>query len=456
MKKIFKALAVIGVSAALCAPLAACGEDTAKTEQEKIYDAYVVYAEAAGEEPLSYEEWLESVQGEKGEKGDKGDQGEKGDQGAAGAAGEDGVGIETVSSVYTYDAAADAFYTEITFALTDGASYTAKVPAAEDASLECVADSAAEIAALMGKGFEKIALGADLEMNLTIEKEQTLTLDLNGYTLTNESSHTIYNWGTLTVSDTVGGGVVDNVTHAKAALYNEVGAKAVLNGGTFTRSKENGISADDNGGNSWYTMLNHGTMTINDGVTVSQNGRHSSLFDNGWSAGAQNTTKVPSVLVINGGHFSGGLNTIKNDDWGNLTIKGGTFENVTQAVVLNWNVAAIEGGTFLASEEAQAIILNGYLDAEMDKGELTIRDLTYSGTKLIENMGGSTNGGMITVYGEEVFNAVDAMSGTKKIVLAGGSYTTDPTADKDYVSVADGYKLVEQDGAWVVVRDNAE
>lgn len=348
-------------------------------------------------------------------------------KGAAGADGADGVGIETVSSVYTYDAAVDAFYTEITFALTDGASYTAKVPAAEDTSLECVADSAAEIAALMGKGFEKIALGADVETDLTIAEGQTLALDLNGFTLTNESSHTIYNSGTLTVSDTVGGGVVDNVTHAKAALYNEVGAKAVLNGGTFTRSKENGISADDNGGNSWYTMLNHGTMTINDGVTVSQNGSYSSLFDNGWYTGAQNTTKAPSVLVINGGHFSGGLNTIKNDDWGNLTIKGGTFENVTQAVVLNWNVAAIEGGTFLASNEAQAIILNGYADAEMDKGELTIREaVNYEGAKLLYPMNNNFSTlGTIKVVGEEMKNAVVESLGDDKVTVTEneGGYT---------------------------------
>ena len=290
-----------------------------------------------------------------------------------------------------------------------------------------MADSAAEIAALMEKGFEKIALGADIETDLTVAEGQTLALDLNGYTLTNESSHTIYNSGTLTVSDTVGGGVVDNVTHAKAALYNEVGAEAVLNGGTFTRSKENGISADDNGGNSWYTMLNHGTMTINDGVTVSQNGRYSSLFDNGWYAGAQNTTKVPSVLVINGGHFSGGLNTIKNDDWGNLTIKGGTFENVTQAVVLNWNVAAIEGGTFLASEEAQAIILNGYANAEMDKGELTIGEaVNYEGAKLLYPMNNNFSTlGTIKVVGEEMKNAVVESLGDDKVTVTEneGGYT---------------------------------
>ena len=53
-----------------------------ETEIERVYAQYVVYAQAAGEEPLSYEEWLASIKGEKGDKGD------------TGAAGADGVGIK--------------------------------------------------------------------------------------------------------------------------------------------------------------------------------------------------------------------------------------------------------------------------------------------------------------------------------------------------------------------------
>ena len=74
--------------------LAACGGNDSSsgvgeaTEIEKVYAQYVVYAQAEGQEPLSYEEWLATIKGEKGEKGDKGEKGEKGDTGAQ------GVGIE--------------------------------------------------------------------------------------------------------------------------------------------------------------------------------------------------------------------------------------------------------------------------------------------------------------------------------------------------------------------------
>ena len=51
------------------------------TQLEQVYAQYVVYAQAEGETPLSYEEWLATI---KGEKGDTGAQGERGEQGKEG------------------------------------------------------------------------------------------------------------------------------------------------------------------------------------------------------------------------------------------------------------------------------------------------------------------------------------------------------------------------------------
>ena len=204
MKKLFKALAVIGVSAALCAPLAACGEDTAKTEQEKIYDAYVVYAEAAGEEPLSYEEWLESVQGEKGDKGDKGDQG---------ADGADGVGIADITYSYGYNAESDYFYTEITFKLSNDETKAVVVPSAMNPEATYEAASAETLQKFMEAGVEKIVLGADISLQSFTLSDYDLQLDLNSYTLsvtgavssnvTNGSDVTVKN-GTIAASGLLG------------------------------------------------------------------------------------------------------------------------------------------------------------------------------------------------------------------------------------------------------------
>ena len=66
-------------------------EQVVQTEIEQIYAQYVVYAEAQGQEPMPYEQWLETIKGEKGDKGDKGDQGEQGIQGEKGDQGEQGI-----------------------------------------------------------------------------------------------------------------------------------------------------------------------------------------------------------------------------------------------------------------------------------------------------------------------------------------------------------------------------
>ncbi len=120
---------------------------------------------------------------------------------------------------------------------------------------------------------DTIVLKDNVTESVTIDAGKTITIDLNGKTLTNENGkHTIINKGTLTIIDSVGTGVVDNVSHGCGALVNT--GTAILDGGTFTRSKENGTTSGANG-NSWYVIKNVGTMTINEGVTVKQNGQYS-------------------------------------------------------------------------------------------------------------------------------------------------------------------------------------
>ena len=88
------------------------------------------------------------------------------------------------------------------------------------------ASIAAAIAAIDAKG--TVTLLGDVTEDVTIPEGKAITLDLSGKKLTNKASHTITNNGTLTVTDSIGGGVVDNITHAKAALSNAVGATATL------------------------------------------------------------------------------------------------------------------------------------------------------------------------------------------------------------------------------------
>ena len=271
-----------------------------------------------------------------------------------------------------------------------------------------------------------VDLNSDVKDDLVVPAKTTVTLNLNGHTITNDSDHTIINNGTLDIN---GEGTIDNITHGKAAIYNELGATATLNGGTYTRSEEKGSNSTNNGGNSYYNIVNHGKMTINENVVVEQNGKFSSLLENGWYDGTQNTNGTPSELTINGGTFSGGLNTIKNDDYGKLIINNGTFENVSQAVLSNWNIAEVNGGTFTSVNSN--VILNGKLDNIMDQGILTIKGgkfVAAEGKAVIAKMGGGNDESL------------------KEIKITGGTFSFDV---KTYV--AEGYKTYLVDNNYKVV-----
>lgn len=265
-----------------------------------------------------------------------------------------------------------------------------------------------------------ITLQGDVSEDLTIPAGKNIVLNLGGFKLTNVSDHTITNNGTLTIEGT---GTVDNISHGKAAVFNDVGGTVVLNGGTYTRSKESGSDKVNSGGNSYYNIQNLGEMTINAGVTVEQNGNFSSMIASGFYDGTDETTNPK--LVINGGTFSGGMNTIKNDDRGILEIHGGTFTNVRQAALMNWNEATITGGSFEANG-AEAVIYNGYADDDMDCGKLTISggEFTATGSSPVIQQNGNKGIGTVQI------NDGTFTTGSGKIIGVGAGAKADVTIVK--------------------------
>ena len=267
-----------------------------------------------------------------------------------------------------------------------------------------VVSNADELKEALQGSESKIRLNADITASITVESGRTVELDLAGRTLTNaDGSHTITVKGVLTVTDSFGGGKVDNVTHARAAVWNE--GSTVLRGGEFTRSKE------DSGGNSYYVLVNHNRMEIYDGVTVSQDGNYSSMIENGWYNGNDNTGGGDSVMEIHGGNFTGGLNTVKNDEYGVLTIHGGTFNNVAQSAVLNWNKAEIKGGEFSSSgKNGNPVILNGSYTGTVAEGNLDIKGGTFRSenpaVKVIGKMSSSTGNEEAQITGGVFYNPI--------------------------------------------------
>ena len=299
-----------------------------------------------------------------------------------------------------------------------------------------------------------VTLLKDVTADITIPAGKTMTLDLNGKTLTNVNDHTILNNGNLTITGT---GKVDNISHAKGALYNK--GTVVVNGGTFDRSKENGKTSNDSGSNSWYTIKNVGSMTIHDGATVqtARNnttlGKFSSLVSNGYfNAGdyTNNRGLEQPILTIDGGTFRGGLNTIKNDDHAKLTINGGTFSNYYQAVVQNHNIAEITGGTFTAASDANAKtygIYNCGCGAEIDLGTLTVSGGTFTGaTYAVADV--SSENADVTISGGQFAGTKAAIvkSSTSKatIAVSGGKFSSDPSV---YVVGNGNTNIVKRDGS---------
>lgn len=295
----------------------------------------------------------------------------------------------------------------------------------------------------------RIILQGEVGEDLTIPADKNIVLELTaGSKLTNVSGHTITNNGTLTIEGT---GTVDNISHGKAAVFNDVGGTVVLNGGTYTRSKESGSDKVNSGGNSYYNIQNLGEMTINAGVTVEQNGNFSSMIASGFQDGNGKTNNPK--LIINGGHFNGGMNTIKNDDRGILEIHGGTFTNVRQAALMNWNEATITGGSFEANADAEAVIYNGYLNDAMDCGKLTISGGAFTATgsspviQQNDNQGIGTvqiSGGTFTTGSGKIIG-VGAGSKTDVTIVKGEFITTNTenlNALKDYVDPSSTYDPV--------------
>lgn len=231
MKKLVKAIAVLGLAAAMALPLAACGE-----AGKSAYDIAVDHGFVGTEE-----EWLESLrgpQGEKGEQGEQGPQGEKGEQGEQGEAGtpgttptitinedgywvingevtdvkaegedgEDGqdgasgpqgptgpqgpagTGIESIS---TENVLKDGqYYIVITITLTDKSTETFEIPCGGDVAPggDYEASDADAFVQLVNDGATNITLSEDVDITAaaaTLEAiDQELTIDLNGNTLT--------------------------------------------------------------------------------------------------------------------------------------------------------------------------------------------------------------------------------------------------------------------------------
>ena len=337
----------------------------------------------------------------------------------------------------------------------EGAPAPAEVPAAAGIVLPEAADG---VITLDNGAY---VMSGDTTATIKVPNGKNATLDLNGKTLTNKTGeHTIIveNGATLTIT---GNGIVDNVSHGKAAVYNE--GTVTLAGGTFKRSVEKGTYSSYSGnGNSWYTIANYGTMEINIGVTVENAGGYSSMIRNG-----SDRVTANCYLTIKGGNFAGGINTVKNDRFGVLTINGGNFSNTAQYVIMNWNKAEITAGTFQTLDTASAVLFTSAYDSDAN----TVGNLTISGgefkrasdtQEMIVDHYDASNSGTATVTGGKFDADISKYIPTDYVQSADGTVEklgeTNAVAkvgDTYYKTLADAVAAA-QDGDTITLLKDAE
>lgn len=297
-----------------------------------------------------------------------------------------------------------------------------------------------------------IVLKNDVTGDFTIEEDQNITLDLNGYTITNTSNHTITNNGKLTIKDssTENTGKITNSTPGKGALVNNYGGTVDIESGTLTREE-----ATDN---SWYVISNDGTMNIKGGSIINKVVKStSSLIRN------------EGEMDISGGYLKHDFIAVKNDDTGKgelstLTVRGDVVIKSPEQAIQNWTTAVISGGTMngkvstwgyngqCGNTEITGGTINGNITIGIDKSnllnsskipEVTISNGTINGD--IEFLtGGTSIAAPENTKGSFVINNGVTINGDVKNPSAGTVEITDATVTGTVSNTGSGSMAVTE------------
>lgn len=270
------------------------------------------------------------------------------------------------------------------------------------------------IAAVSDGGTIKLSggLGADEVINA----DKQFTLDMNNAVIV-DNEKTPVNVGVNGALTITGNGSVECNKHGKPAINNN--GNLIIENGSYTRSV-------DEKNNSYYTMVNHGNIVINDGVFQAPR-VISSMIDNGYydyntDYKAGEMAEYPE-LTINGGTFINAFYVIKNDDNGKLYINDGNFYGT---IFNNGYEMVVKGGNFKVT------------DGTYNIGMRKLNDVMNSGKLLIE-------GGTFYSNGEANFKH-NGGGEEPEVVIKGGKFSA--VVPEKYI--ATGYEQKYIDGYYVV------
>ena len=289
-----------------------------------------------------------------------------------------------------------------------------------------------------------IKLADDVNANVAIPAGKTITLDLNGKTLSggkNNAKAALLNNGTVTIKDS-----------------------SATKTGTIKREDNANLT-----GTTYYVIKNLGTMTIEQANVNNNSGykktnsagfmEGSSLICNGDREDDKETT-----LTINDGVFEQqNFLAVKNDAMGILNVNGGKFTSKHSAIQ-NWYEADIKGGEINGQLWTDAFTWN---PDGVSAGETKISGTTKFTGEIVMDITGSVkptleiSGGEMNVTNWRITSA--AANAGAKPVITGGLFSSDPSAyvaDDHYVDGSNNsdypyeVKVGPKTGAAIIVTDD--
>ena len=243
-------------------------------------------------------------------------------------------------------------------------------------------DTASEaIAAVPNGGTVKMTGGLGAGEIINVDKKLTLDMN-NAVIIDNEKTPVVVGVnGDLTLS---GDGSVE---------CNKNGEPAISNNGKLTIENGNITRAVDEKGNTYYTMVNHGNVIINDGIFQAPR-KVSSMIENGYwdyNSGNEKSGYIAGVnsqypeLTINGGTFINAFYVIKNDDASKLTINNGMFYGT---ILHNGIEMIINGGHFTTTDGFYPLSIRNLSD-DLNPAKTVINGGIFDGNckTIIKNSG---------------------------------------------------------------------
>ena len=273
---------------------------------------------------------------------------------------------------------------------------------------------------------------------LFYEGDKSFTIDLNGNTISNDSSVNDYllnflNKGSKPNTITIKNGTLNAASSAYCALCTSTSSTQQI---TINLEDVNVIGNNSNG--SVVKIRGGAVLNVKDGTVIT--GQNSYLAIENWKA-TVNIYDGAEIYQNGNGSYNGCLVGVGGN--GTVNVYGGKGKSVRGGFIAmtSGGTINIHGGEWIANNDGSiGNNSNLYvLTAQNNKNESG-----YAGASIINVTGGTFRGGM------DAWVLTNAAVEKAEINISGGSFNANPTS-----FVEDGFKTVENNGVYSVVFDGA-